>query len=147
MTTRSLDDVVRLAAAAEHLAVVSTLRGDQTIQASLVNAGLIDDPVSGRPAIGFVTYGAVKLRNLRARPQLTVTFRAAWDWATVEGRATLIGPDDPADGIVAERLRLLLREVFAAAGGTHDDWDEYDRAMLAERRTAVLVDPIRTYGN
>jgi len=44
----------------------------------------------------------------------------------------------------AERLRLLLREIFTAAGGTHDDWDTYDRVMAEERRTAVLVTPERT---
>ena len=28
---------------------------------------------------------------------------------------------------------------FAAAGGTHDDWDTYDRVMREEGRVAVLV--------
>jgi hypothetical protein len=37
--------------------------------------------------------------------------------------------------------------VFTAAGGTHDDWAEYDRAMAAERRTAVFVEPARISGN
>jgi hypothetical protein len=36
--------------------------------------------------------------------------------------------------------------VFVAAGGTHDDWDEYDRVMAEERRAAVLVTPTRIYG-
>jgi hypothetical protein len=44
-------------------------------------------------------------------------------------------------------LRLLLRAVFAGAGGTHDDWDTYDRVMLEERRAAVLVVPTWVYGN
>jgi hypothetical protein len=44
----------------------------------------------------------------------------------------------------AERLRLLLREIFTAAGGTHDDWDTYDRVMAEEHRVAVLVTPERT---
>jgi p-hydroxybenzoate 3-monooxygenase len=35
------------------------------------------------------------------------------------------------------------RAVFTGAGGTHDDWDEYDRVMAAERRTAILVTPDR----
>ena len=56
-------------------------------------------------------------------------------------------PDDPLGGIDAERLRLLLREIFTAAGGSHDDWDEYDRVMAAQRRAAVLVDPARVTGN
>ena len=41
----------------------------------------------------------------------------------------------------------VLRDVFSAAGGTHDDWDEYDRVMAAERRLAVLVGPERVYSN
>ena len=61
--------------------------------------------------------------------------------------AQLIGPDDPHDGVDSERLRLLLREIFTAAGGTHDDWDAYDRVMREERRTAVLVTPTRVYSN
>jgi hypothetical protein len=44
----------------------------------------------------------------------------------------------------AERLRLLLRQIFSAAGGTHDDWDEFDRTMERERRTAVFVEPQKT---
>jgi hypothetical protein len=36
--------------------------------------------------------------------------------------------------------------VFSAAGGSHDDWDTYDRVMADERRTAVLVTPRRSYG-
>jgi PPOX class probable F420-dependent enzyme len=123
------------------LAVVSTLRADQTIQASLVNTGIIGDQLA------FVTYGKVKLANLRQRPQVAVTFRAGWQWATVEGSAELIGPDDPRPEVDAEALRRLLREIFTAAGGTHDDWAEYDRTMLDQRRTAVLITPSRVYGN
>jgi hypothetical protein len=65
----------------------------------------------------------------------------------VEGRAELIGPDDPHPDVDAEGLRLLLRQVFTAAGGTHDDWDAYDRAMAEQRRTAVLFTPTRIYSN
>jgi PPOX class probable F420-dependent enzyme len=129
------------------LAVVSTLRADATIQSSLVNTGVMASPVDDGPVLAFVTNGQVKLANLRARPQVAVTTYAGWQWAGVEGRAALIGPDDPRDGVDAERLRLLLREIFIAAGGTHDDWDDYDTTMIAERRAAVLVTPSRVYGS
>ena len=129
------------------LAVVSTLRADGTIQASLVNTGVLAYAQSPEPVLAFVTYGRVKLANLRKRPQVTVTFRAGWQWATVEGRAVLAGPDDPQPWLDAERLRLLLREIFTAAGGSHDDWNAYDRTMLAQRRAAVLITPTRVYGN
>ena len=94
-----------------------------------------------------MTYGKVKLANLRVRPQLTVTARPGWQWAALEGHAQLIGPDDPHPDVDTERLRLLLREVFVAAGGTHDDWPAYDDTMVAQRRTAVLVEPLRMYSN
>jgi PPOX class probable F420-dependent enzyme len=146
MTT--LDDIAQLAANEQGLAVVSTLRANGTIQASLVNAGVLADPLgSATQLLAFVTYGKVKLANLRARSQVTVTFRSGWQWATVEGSARLIGPDDPHPAVDAERLRLLLREVFVAAGGSHDDWDTYDRVMAEQRRTVVLVDPTRIYSN
>jgi PPOX class probable F420-dependent enzyme len=146
MTT--LDEAVALASSESGLAVVSTLRADGTIQASLVNAGALPHPSSGEHVLAFVTYGKVKLTNLRARPQLAVTFRNGWQWATVEGTAELAGPDDPQSWLEdAEQLRLLLRGVFTAAGGTHDDWDEYDRVMAEQRRTVVLVAPSRVYSN
>ncbi|BBZ39667.1 TIGR03618 family F420-dependent PPOX class oxidoreductase [Mycobacterium conspicuum] len=146
MTT--LDDAVSLAAGESGLAVISTVRADHTVQASLVNVGKLAHPSGGQPVLGFTTYGKVKLANLRARPQLAITFRNGWQWATVEGRAELAGPDDAAPWLAdADQLRLLLREVFTAAGGTHDDWPEYDRVMAKERRAVVLIEPTRVYSN
>jgi PPOX class probable F420-dependent enzyme len=145
MTT--LGDAVELASSESGLAVVSTVRGDGTVQASLVNAGVVAHPVTGEPTLAFVTYGKVKLANLRARPQIAVTFRNGWRWATVEGNAELAGPDDPQPWLTGDTLRLLLREVFSAAGGKHDDWAEYDRVMAEQRRTVVLIPPGRVYSN
>src|SRR4051812_15982442 len=139
MTT--LDDVKQIAAGDHFLAVVSTARADGTIQSSVVNAGVLRHPISHAAVVGFVTYGAVKLGNLRARPQVAITFRAGWTWVTVEGRAELIGPDDPHPGVRDEALPQMLRDIFVAAGGTHDDWDAYDRTMVEQRRTAVFVEP------
>lgn len=113
MTT--LDDAVALAAAEKGLAVVSTVRADGTVQASLVNVGLLPHPATGEAVLGFTTYGKVKLAHLRVRPQLAVTFRNGWLWATVEGRGELAGPDDPQPWLTsAEQVQLLLREVFTA---------------------------------
>jgi PPOX class probable F420-dependent enzyme len=140
-------DFARLVSREHGLSVVSTLRADQTIQASVVNCGVLDHPVRGGRVVGFTTRGtARKLANLRDRPRLAVTVRAGWEWVTVEGTAELAGPDDPAEGVDVEGLRRLLRAVFTAAGGTHDDWAAYDRVMAEERRAAVLVTPDRVYG-
>jgi len=145
MTT--LQEVIDIGSRERFLAVVSTVRSDATVQSSVVNAGVLTHPINGVEVVGFVTYGKAKLANLRARPQVSVTFRSGWEWAAVEGRAELIGPDDPHPDVDAEGLRLLLRQVFAAAGGSHDDWDAYDRAMAEQRRTAVLFTPTRIYSN
>jgi hypothetical protein len=114
----------------------------------VVNAGVIDHPVTRQPAVAFVAAGSARrLANLRARPRATVVIRAGWQWAGVEGPTELIGPDDAYAGVDAEQLRVLLRDIYSAAGGEHDDWDEYDRVMADERRVAVLLTPERTYGN
>ncbi|HWS46951.1 MAG TPA: pyridoxamine 5'-phosphate oxidase [Acidimicrobiia bacterium] len=145
---RSLDDFAKLAGRDHGLAVVSTSRPDGTVRSSVVNAGVVEHPLRGEPVVAFVSQGrARRLESLRARRQATVALRAGWEWSAVEGSVELVGPDDPLEGIDAERLRVLLREIFVAAGGSHDDWDEYDRVMASERRVAVIVDPARIYGN
>lgn len=130
------------------LVVVSTARADGTIQSSVVNAGVIEHPVAKQRVAAFVSHGSARrLTNLRARPQATVVIRAGWRWAGVEGPVELAGPDNPLEGIERDGLRILLRDIFTAARGIHDDWDEYDRVMASERRVAVLVRAERTYGS
>jgi PPOX class probable F420-dependent enzyme len=145
MTT--LNEAAALGRDEHGLAVVCTLRADGAIQSSVVNAGVLAHPSTAQPVLAFVTYGRVKLANLRVRPQVTATFRTGWQWAAVEGRAELAGPDDPQPWLDAEGLRLLRRAVFVAAGGDHQDWAEYDRVMAEQRRTVVLVEPNRVYSN
>jgi PPOX class probable F420-dependent enzyme len=143
-----LDGFEQLIGQEHHLCVVATSRRDGSVQASVVNAGVLDHPVSGERVVGLVAGGGTrKLVNLRARPRATIVGRSGWRWVGIEGDADLIGPDDPAAGVDAEGLRLLLRAIFTAAGGTHEDWDTYDRVMAEERRTAVLVRPERVYGS
>ncbi|MBA0047249.1 TIGR03618 family F420-dependent PPOX class oxidoreductase [Mycobacterium sp. NPDC050853] len=130
------------------LCVVNTIRGDGSVQSSVVNAGVMPHPRTADPVVALVAAGGTrKLSNLRADPRITIVAQAGWQWATVEGTAEIIGPDDPHAGVDSETLRLLLRSIFQAAGGTHEDWDTYDRVMAEERRAAVLVAPHRFYSN
>ena len=143
-----LDLVARLGAADHGLVVVAVGRGDGTVHASVVNAGVLDDPVTGKRCVGLVARGdAKKLTHLRRSGRATVVFRSGWEWVSVEGAVRIAGPDDQLAGFDAKDLPQLLRDVFVAAGGAHDDWDEYDRVMAREGRTAVLVDPERITGN
>jgi PPOX class probable F420-dependent enzyme len=144
----TLDEAWALSREDRGLTIVSTLRADGTIQSSMVNTGVLAHPATGDRLLAFVAIGVklVKLANLRERPQITAAFRNSWRWAAVEGHAELAGPADPQPWLDAERLRLLLRDIYTAAGGTHDDWDTYDRVVAQEGRTAVLITPTRVYG-
>ena len=143
-----IEDFGRLIAGDHGLVVVSTLRDDGTIASSVVNAGVLPHPVTGQAVVGMVLIGGTrKLDRLRKRPYANVVVRAGWQWASAEGRIELAGPDDPMPGIDAERVRLLLREIFTAAGGTHEDFRTYDRVMREERRAAVFLHPERVYSN
>jgi hypothetical protein len=114
----------------------------------VASAGVLAHPVTAVRVVGVVAGGGSrKLDLLREHPRATVVLRAGGQWAAVEGPAELAGPDDPLPGVDAERLRLLLREIFTAAGGTHEDFGAYDQVMATERRTAILVTPAHVYRN
>ncbi len=147
-TGPDLDLVRRLVGADQGLAVLATTRPDGSVHTSVVNAGVLDHPVTGAPCVGLVARGdARKLAHFRRTGRAAVVFRAGWEWVAVEGPVELIGPGDAREGFPPVELPGLLRDIFRAAGGTHDNWEEYDRVMAAERRTAVLVDPFRITGN
>jgi PPOX class probable F420-dependent enzyme len=142
-----LTEIDRIGAGDRYLAVVATTRTDGSVQASVVNAATVAHPVSHAPVVAFVTYGRHKLSNLRARPRATAVFRSGWEWVAVEGTCEIVGPDDALAGFDPSRLPELIRDIFRAAGGTHDDWATFDRAMVEERRAAVLIHPQRVYSN
>src|SRR5689334_8976214 len=111
-------DLVRRLGAAEHgLVVVAVARPSGTVNTSIVNAGVFEDPDTGAPCVAFVARGdAKKVDYVRSSGRAAVVFRSGWEWATVEGAARTIGPGDVPDA----QLATLLRDVFKAAGGTHD---------------------------
>src|SRR5207244_11675446 len=101
-----------------------------TVHSSVVNACVLDDPGTWRPCVGFVARGdARKLSHLRRAGRAAVVFRSGWEWVSVEGPVRIVGPDDQLDDVPPDALAALLRDIFTAAGGTHDDWDTYDRVM------------------
>jgi PPOX class probable F420-dependent enzyme len=145
----TMDDVRTVVELDHGLATVATTRADGTVQATVVHAGVVDHPRTGEPVAAFVARpGTRKLTHLRERPAVALTWRAGWAWTTVEGDAELAGPGHPADGIDGATLLALLRAIYTAAGGgEHEDWAEFDREMMSEGRTAVLVRALRIYVN
>ena len=140
---------VRAYLAKEHgLATVSTTQADGRVLSSVANCGVINHPITGAPCVALVSVGgAARLGHVRRGSQITIAIRRHWAWRSVTGPADIIGAGDLPDGLDTEALRLLLREVFQAASGTHDDFDEFDRVMADEGRVAVFVAPERILGN
>ncbi len=133
-----LEFVNRLAAADRHLAVFTVARPDGTVHASVVSAGVVDDPVDGSPGVAAVVGGGThKLALVRASGRATLVFKDGWEWAAVSGPVRLIGPDDGSD--LGLDVPETIRSVFKAAGGSHEDWAEFDHVMAEERRCAVFV--------
>ena len=126
---------------ANRQAVLTTFRASGAAQMSVVTVGAY-----GGGAGFTTTEDRAKLRNLARDPRCSLLV-AAPDWRSyvvLEGRARLLrrGRADDAE------LRDALRDIYRAASGSeHPDWDDYDRAMVADRRAAVVVVPEHTYGS
>ena len=108
----------RIVALDHGLSVVTTVRADGSIQASVVNAGVLTHPLTGANVVGFVAQGGShKLAYLRADARSTVVVRAGWQWAAVEGLAEIFRAGRTATGhhrgraagTVAGRVRRCRR--------------------------------------
>jgi len=146
--SNDLSDLRAFLAEEHGLATVSTTQADGRVLSSVVNCGVIAHPDSGEDSIALVSRGdAARVGHIRRGSEVTVAIRRGWRWRSITGPAVVIGPDDPAAEVDDDALRLMLREVYQAAGGEHDDYDEYDRAMKEDRRAAVFVAADRLLGN
>lgn len=126
---------------ANRQAVLTTFRASGAAQMSVVTVGAY-----GGGAGFTTTEDRAKLRNLVRDPRCSLLV-ATSDWRSyvvLEGRARLLrrGHSDDSE------LRDALRDIYRAASGSeHPDWDDYDRAMVDDRRAAVVVVPEHIYGS
>ena len=123
-----------------HRAVLTTFRRNGAAQMSIVTTGAYSDG-----AAFTTTEDRAKLSNLKRDPRcsLLISHESWWGYVVLEGQARVMSPDNTD----AEVLRQALRDVYRAASGEeHSDWDEYDRAMVDDRRAAVVVMPEHVYG-
>ncbi|GAB3317793.1 PPOX class F420-dependent oxidoreductase [Geodermatophilus aquaeductus] len=131
-----------LAFVAEHrFGVLTTLKRDGRPQLS--NVGYAYDPQQRLFRVS-VTADRAKTRNLQRDPRVTlhVASRDFWSWVAVEGTAALTPvAADPHDATVEE-----LVTYYRGVSGEHEDWDDYRRAMVADRRLVVRFTPEHTYG-
>jgi len=124
----------------QHRGVVTTFKKSGLAQMSILVCG----PYKGTVAF-VIRSDTAKLVNLRRDPRCSVlVVKSDWsDYAVLSGRATIHDWSDTDH----ETLRVMLREVFIAAGGNHDNWGEYDRVMREERRAVIMVKPEIVFGH
>jgi PPOX class probable F420-dependent enzyme len=121
--------------------VLTTLKRDGRPQLS--NVGYAYDPEQRLFRVS-VTADRAKTRNLQRDPRVTlhVSSDDFWSWVAVEGTAELTPvAADPHDATVEE-----LVAYYRGISGEHEDWDDYRRAMVADRRLVVRFTPEHTYG-
>ena len=121
------------------------------------NGVLVTQKRDNRPQLSNIAYAVVgdvvkisitadraKYWNLVRNPHasLYVTREDFWAYVVLEGDAELsevaTKPDDPG---VDE-----LVELYKVVAGEHPDWDEYRRAMVADKRVVVRLKPSHAYG-
>jgi PPOX class probable F420-dependent enzyme len=121
------------------------------------NGVLVTQKRDGRPQLSNIVYvvtdGLVRISitadrakyaNLRRDPRagLYVGQEDFRGYVVLEGEADLTPvATDPHDATAD-----ALVELYRAVAGEHPDWDDYRRAMVADRRVVVSFRPTRAYG-
>jgi len=91
-----------------------------------------------------VTDGRAKTINLRRDPRasLHVNRDDFWAYVVIEADVTLLPVAESPDDATVD----ALVDYYRAVAGEHDDWDEYRRAMVADRRLLLELHPTHAYG-
>ncbi|MCU0260602.1 MAG: PPOX class F420-dependent oxidoreductase [Ilumatobacteraceae bacterium] len=121
-------------------AVLITLKRDGRPQSSNISYVLGDDDLLRIS----VTDGRAKTANIRRDPRVSLHVNRDdfWAYVVLEGEASLSPvAADPGDDTVEQ-----LVEYYRALAGEHPDWDDYRRAMVADRRLLLTVRPTGAYG-
>lgn len=119
-----------------HRCVMITRRDSGALQTSPVMVAPGDDGtvwISSRET-------AYKVRNVRKDPQVTLcvfTDRFFGDWVQIDGPAEVVSLPEAMDGLV---------DYYRRVAGEHDDWDDYRRAMVDDRRLVIELPIERIYG-
>ena len=135
-----LSDKAREFISENHQAVLTTFRANGAAQMSIVTVGVYGD------GAGFTTTeDRAKLHNLARNPRcsLLVSKSDWWGYLVLEGSARVLRRGDADEDELRDALRGIYR---AASGQEHPDWEEYDAAMVADRRAAIVVIPDHVYG-
>jgi PPOX class probable F420-dependent enzyme len=123
-----------------HQGILIATKSDGRPQSSNVAYAVGDDDVIRIS----VTDDRAKTRNLRKRPQasLHVNRDDFYAYAVIEADVTALPVAASPDDETAD----MLVDYYRAVAGEHDDWDDYRRAMVADRRLVLELRPTHAYG-
>jgi PPOX class probable F420-dependent enzyme len=127
--------------ASRKVGAVATIKRDGRPQLS--NVSYTYDPATREIRVS-ITDSRAKTANLRRDPRasLLATSPDGWSYVVAEGVAILTPvATDPHDSTVDDLVR-----VYRAIGGEHPDWEDYRRAMVADRRLVLTIPVDRVYG-
>jgi PPOX class probable F420-dependent enzyme len=122
-------DQAREFVASNHRAVMITRRSAGGLQTSPVLVGIDSD---GKVVIS-TRETAYKVRNLHRHPTATLcvfsdTFFGLW--IQLDGTTEIVSLPDAMDGLV---------DYYRRISGEHPDWDDYQRAMIDQRRVLIRL--------
>lgn len=152
--TRSLIELV----ASNQAGVLVTIKSDGRPQLSNISYHYYPDTTAATKAdttagetigqLGLIkvsiTADRAKYRNWQRdrRVSLHVTTPDFWSYAVVEGEAECSAVASEVNDPAVDELVELFRDLQ----GEHPDWDEYRRAMVADRRVVLRLPITRVYG-
>ncbi len=145
MERAGVDHVMDIATALDflrerHQGILITTKADGRPQSSNIAYHVGDDGVIRIS----VTDRRAKTANLRRRPKasLHVNRDDFYAYAVVEADVDVTPVAQSPDDETVEKLVAYYRAVV----GEHDDWDDYRRAMVADKRLMLELHPTHAYG-
>ena len=112
-----------------HHAVLVTRRANGGLQSSPVVCGVDDEGY----AVISVTVDRAKAKNIRRDPSVNLcvfTDGFFGPWVQVEGDAHIVDLPAAMDG---------LKALYRSVAGEHDDWDDYEAAMVRDGRCLIRI--------
>lgn len=127
-------------AAQHNTATLITIRRDGRPQSSDISYDIKDGVIRIS-----ITADRAKTANIRRDPRVVVHLSVpeSWSYVSLDGTAEL---GDVAAVPGDTTCRRLAEHYESVAGQPHPDWDEYFRAMVADRRLLALVRPTSAVG-
>ena len=122
------------------------------------NGVLVTQRADGRPQLSNISHAVdehdvirisitadrAKAKNLARTPQASLYIGRPdfWAYVVIDADAQLSPVAATEDDATVEELV----EHYRAVAGEHDDWDDYRRSMVADKRMVVRLHPTHAYG-